>query len=531
MKFKWWQQDVIYQIYPRSFQDTNGDGIGDLQGIRRRLDYLEWLGIDAIWISPFYPSPMADFGYDVADYTGIHPMFGDMGDFDQLFADAHARGIRIILDLVPNHSSDQHPWFVEARQSRSNGKRDWYLWADPAPDGGPPNNWLSVFGGSAWEWDAHTGQYYYHAFLKEQPDLNWRNPDVRNAILDVMRFWFDKGVDGFRVDVMWHIVKDAELRDNPPNPHYRPGEEPPYHAVLPVYSTDQAEVHDYVRIMRQLTDSYGDRVIIGEVYLPIADLMRYYGEDNSGAHLPFNFQLITLPWDAAEIYAAITAYEAALPADGWPNWVLGNHDQRRIASRIGHAQARVAVVLLLTLRGTPTLYYGDEIGMTDVPIAPEDYQDPQGINIGVSRDPARTPMQWDASKNAGFTDGKPWLPVGTDYKNCNVEIERREADSMLALHRALIRLRREHDALRVGSFIPLASDPHGFAFARQYGNSCLLIALNLSAQPISLLSNRALSKGTIVLSTNGDRTDALSTESIDLRANEAIVVLLDEPIS
>ena len=403
----WWEPGVIYQVYPRSFQDSNGDGIGDLAGIATRLEHLEWLGVDAIWISPIFRSPMADFGYDVADYRDIDPVFGTLADFDRLVEAAHARGIRVLLDFVPNHSSDQHPWFLESRSSRANPRRDWYLWADPAPGGGPPNNWLSVFGGPAWEWDEPTGQFYYHAFTKEQPDLNWRNPDVRAEMYDVLRFWLDRGVDGFRVDVMWHLVKDDQLRDNPPDPDWTPDRPGSSFRLQATYTTDRPETMDIVADMRAVLDEFGDRVLIGEIYLPYERLVAYYGShpDRPGAHLPFNFRLLLVPWQAGEIMAAITAYEAVLPAHGWPNWVLGNHDQPRLASRVGRAQARVAAMLLLTLRGTPTLYYGDELGMEDVPIPPELEQDParfDGPNGG--RDPERTPMRWDGSPGAGFTD-------------------------------------------------------------------------------------------------------------------------------
>src|SRR6185312_2003031 len=298
----WWQTGVIYQIYPRSFQDTNADGIGDLKGIERRLDYLAGLGVDAIWISPIYPSPMADFGYDVTDYCDVDSRFGVLADFDSLLSQAHARGLKILLDFVPNHTSDRHPWFVESRASRDNPKRDWYIWRDPAPDGGPPNNWISDFGGSAWARDEATGQYYYHAFLKEQPDLNWRNPAVQAAMYDVMRFWLDRGVDGFRIDVLWHLIKAADFQDNPPNPDYRPGMGD-MHRVRQLHSTDQPEVHEIAADMRAIADSYGasgwgERVLIGEIYLPVDRLLRYYGRERAEVHLPFNFQLIDAPWEA-----------------------------------------------------------------------------------------------------------------------------------------------------------------------------------------------------------------------------------------
>jgi alpha-glucosidase len=355
--FLWWHRAIIYQVYPRSFQDSNADGIGDLRGVVQRLAYLKDLGIEAIWLSPIFPSPMADFGYDVADYTAIHPIFGTMDDFDHLLAEAHQLGIKILLDLVPNHSSSEHAWFKESRSSKDNPKRDWYIWKDALDDGAAPNNWLSVFGGSAWEWDETTQQYYYHGFLKEQPDLNWRNEEVVEAMLGVMAFWLDRGVDGFRVDVLWHIFKDEKLTDNPPNPHFLPSM-PFYDSLMPIFSTDQPEVFDVVKRMRNLVDRYEERVIIGEIYLPYERLMMYYGNDEDGVHLPFNFTLIGIHWDAKVIAEAINEYEQLLPQNAWPNWVFSNHDRPRIASRIGEKQARVAAMLLLTLRGnTNTLLW------------------------------------------------------------------------------------------------------------------------------------------------------------------------------
>src|SRR6201992_2594983 len=284
----WWRRGLFYQVYPRSFSDSDGDGVGDTKGIMARLPYLVALGINAIWLSPIFPSPMADFGYDISDYTGIDPLFGSIGDFDRLVEAAHAAGLKLILDLVPNHTSDRHPWFIEARASRHYPKRDWYLWRDPKPDGREPNNWLSEFGGSAWTFDEATGQYYYHAFLAQQPDLNWRNPAVREAMYDVMRFWLRKGVDGFRVDVIWHLIKDAQFRDNPPNPFYREGR-PPHEKMLTQYSTDQPEVHEVVAEMRRVTEEFGSRVLIGEIYLPLERLVAYYGNDLRGAAMSFTF--------------------------------------------------------------------------------------------------------------------------------------------------------------------------------------------------------------------------------------------------
>ncbi|WCT72852.1 alpha-amylase family glycosyl hydrolase [Sphingomonas naphthae] len=488
---EWWKSAVLYQIYPRSFQDSNGDGIGDLAGIAARLDHLVDLGVDAIWISPIFPSPMADFGYDVADYTGIDPRFGTLADFDALLAAAHARGLKLLLDFVPNHSSDQHPWFAESRASRDNPKRDWYIWRDAAPDGGPPNNWISDFGGPAWEWDAATGQYYSHAFLKEQPDLNWRNPDLRAAMMDVLRFWFDRGVDGFRIDVLWHMVKHADFIDNPVNPDYRP-EMGEMHAVLQTHSTDQPEVHAIAAEMRAIADGYGARLLIGEIYLPVPRLMDYYGTaDAPEVQLPFNFQLIDAPWDARSLARLIAEYEAALPPGGWPNWVLGNHDRPRSATKRGAAQARVAAMLLLTLRGTPTIYYGDEIGMTDTDIPPDKVQDPRELRepgLGLGRDPVRTPMPWDAGDGAGFTTGVPWLPISPDWRTRNVAAEDDDPASMLALHRALLALRRAYPALAMGDYVSVAAEGDILAYERRLGGERLLIVLNLGAMPQTFIA-------------------------------------------
>ena len=478
----WWQSGVIYQIYPRSFQDSDGDGVGDLNGIASRLDYLADLGIDAIWISPIFPSPMADFGYDVADYTDIDPRFGTLADFDALLAKAHGLGLKLLLDFVPNHSSDQHPWFIESRASRTNPKRDWYIWRDARPDGSPPNNWISDFGGPAWEWDEATRQYYSHAFLKEQPDLNWRNPEPRAAMLDAMRFWFARGVDGFRIDVLWHMVKHAEFIDNPVNPDWREGMAE-MDRVLQLNSTDQPEVHAIAAEMRTLADSFdGDRLLIGEIYLPIPKLMRYYGTADVPEVLPFNFLLIDAPWDARGLARLLADYAAALPTGGWPNWVLGNHDRPRVATKRGPEQARIAAMLLLTLRGTPTIYYGDEIGMTDVAIPADMIQDPRELREpgkGLNRDPVRTPMAWDASANAGFTSGAPWLPLHDDWRTRNVAAEDGDPASMLALYRALLALRREHTALAVGDFRLIESAGDVLAYERRHGDERIVVVLNL----------------------------------------------------
>jgi alpha-glucosidase len=525
--YLWWQKGIIYQVYPRSFMDSNGDGVGDLAGILSRLDYLEWLGIDAVWLSPIYPSPMSDFGYDVADYTGIEPLFGTMEDFDRLLADVHRRGMRLILDLVPNHSSNQHPWFLESRSSRSNPKRDWYIWRDPAPGGGPPNNWLSVFGGSAWEWDGETGQYYLHSFAVEQPELNWRNPEVEAAVFDAIRFWLDKGVDGFRVDVIYYMIKDDLFRDNPPNPDYKHGEDE-HSSQLQLYTLNRPEVHAIVRRMRALFDEYQERVLIGEIYLPYSELMLYYGLNNDEAHLPFNFQLILLPWNADIVRAAVSSYEAALPELGWPNWVLGNHDNHRIATRIGREQARMANMLLLTMRGTPTAYYGDEIAMLDVEIPHDMVFDPQEFGKpGTGRDPERTPMQWDRSLNAGFTSGTPWLPVAPDYRLYNVEAERSDPASMLTLFRQLIELRRTSPALSVGTYSDIPSDAEDiFSFMREHRDEKMLVVLNFSPEPRRFSMGSEARVAQIALSSIPGREGQVDLSAVDLAPDEGVIIRL-----
>ncbi len=507
----WWRNGIVYQIYPRSFQDSDGDGIGDLRGIRERLDYLVGLGIDAVWISPIYPSPMADFGYDIADYEAIDPRFGSLADFDALVAQAKARGLKLILDYVPNHTSDRHPWFLESRSSRSDPKRDWYLWRDPAPDGGPPNNWLSNFGGPAWTLDEATGQYYCHSFLKEQPDLNWRNSEVRAAMYEVLRFWLRRGVDGFRVDVLYHLIKDDQFRDNPVNPAYQPGEDES-HRLLPLYTTDRPEMQPLVAEMRRVVDAFSDtdssRVLIGELYLPLDRLVAYYGRNAEGVlqgvQLPFNFQLIAAHWQAAEIGRIVRDYEAALPAGAAPNWVLGNHDKPRIASRIGEPRARLAALLLLSLRGTPTLYYGDEIGMTDVPIPPDEVQDPFEKNQpgkGLGRDPQRTPMQWSGEAGAGFTAGRPWLRLAADFTHRNVAAQQADPASILRLYQRLIALRRREPALHEGHYEALEAGTDVLAYARVQDDRRLVVLMNFGTAAAPIPAQLLPAGATVLLST------------------------------
>lgn len=528
----WWQKGIFYQIYPRSFQDSTGSGIGDLPGITQRLDYLKSLNVNTLWLSPIYPSPMHDFGYDVADYCDINPMFGTMADFDRLLAETHRRGLKLILDLVPNHTSSEHPWFVESRSSRTNAKRDWYIWRDPAPDGGPPNNWLSYFGGPAWTLDPLTGQYYLHQFDPQQPELNYRHPDVLPAMLNNMRFWLDKGVDGFRVDVINLMIKDAEFRDEPENPAWNGVE--PFQRLQHSYTQNVPGIHELIRQMRAVLDEYDDRMMVGEIYLPSRELVKYYGPALDECHLPFNFQLILARWDARLVRILVEAYEAALPPGGWPNWVLGNHDQHRLTTRVGPQQARVATMLLLTLRGTPTCYYGDEIGMEDVPIPPEMVQDPPAVNQPeiahlVGRDPERTPMQWSAEPNAGFSPAgvRTWLPVAANYATRNVAAQNDDPTSMLTFFRALTALRQAEPALHAGSYQTVKMmAPDVFAYRRSAGADSFLIVLNFGAISHHLKLGRVAPHGEIVLSTGLNRRGPVNLAALALAPHEGLVIKL-----
>ncbi len=538
-KAPWWKRGVVYQIYPRSFQDSNGDGIGDLQGVIDRLDYLNdgtpnSLGVTAIWLSPFFPSPMADFGYDVSDYCNVDPLFGNLETFDRLVAEAHQRGIKIIIDYVPNHTSSEHPWFKEARSSRDNPKRDWYIWRDAKPDGSVPNNWGSWFGGSAWEWDEHTGQYYLHLFDKAQPDLNWRNPDVYSAMMDVLKFWLERGVDGFRMDVVHLILKHPDLLDNPLREDIvvDPEALDIFMYQHHVYDTDQPEVHEIMRDFRRLLDSYGEVVGVGEIFMEdVHRWTRYYGENESDEfHIPFNFRLLRMPhWDAAAFRADVELMESVIPDYAWPNYVLGNHDTKRLATRHGPQNARTAGMLLLTLRGTPTLYNGDEIGMEEGIIPPHMIRDPQGIILGAerSRDGCRTPVQWDASTGAGFTSGEPWLPLSDDYQTRNIAVQSQDPTSIYNFYRRMIWYRNQSPALSIGDYRSLESPDGTFVYLREHGDEQLLIALNFSDDPQTVEVSRA---GNVVISTLMDRDEMLDGRTLELRPNEGVVIEL-EPLS
>ncbi|BDG01313.1 alpha-amylase family glycosyl hydrolase [Anaeromyxobacter oryzae] len=529
----WWQTGVVYQVYPRSFQDTNGDGIGDLPGITARLDHLVRLGVDAVWISPFYPSPMKDFGYDVSDYTDVDPMFGTLADFDRLLAAAHARGLRVIVDWVPNHTSDQHPWFQESRRSRDDPRRGWYVWRDARTDGSPPNNWLSSFGGPAWTWDARTRQYYLHSFLPEQPDLDWRNPTVRHTMLGTLEFWLDRGVDGFRIDCAHAVMKDPALRDNPPAlPHKLAfhkdmGE---YGKQLHVHDRSHPDTHGVYRDVRRLLDAYSEerpRVSIGEIHLfDLREWVSYYGAELDELHMPFNFTLLAIPWTAVAVRRTVEAMEAALPPGAWPNWVLGNHDEDRVASRIGAEAARAAMALLLTLRGTPTLYYGDELGMENVEIPPERAQDPWGRNVpglGLGRDPERTPMQWDRGPNAGFTAPgvEPWLPLAPDAPVRNVEVEAGDEESVLSLTRRLLAVRRARPALNRGAYRAVGAPEGVLAFERIAGGDGVLVLISFVDRAVRVPVREGV--GPVLVSTRPEpagREDG----AYELQAWEAVVL-------
>jgi alpha-glucosidase len=526
--YAWWQRGVIYQIYPLSFQDTDGDGRGDLPGIFARLEYLTWLGVDAVWIGPIYCSPMADFGYDISDFTDVDPVFGSLADFDRLVTALHARNIRVLLDFVPNHTSHRHPWFLESRSSRDHPKRDWYVWAEPAPDGGPPNNWLSRFGGSAWEWDPATGQYYYHAFLKEQPDLNWRNPHVRAAMADVLRFWLRRGVDGFRIDAAAVLAEDELLRDDPPNPEAHAGTPPPERFTR-VYSDCRPEVLEWLGELRAVVEEFPDRVLLGEVDTSSDRICRFYGDRECPIlHAPLNYRLLDTPWEAQAITAMIEDYLSILPPDAWPNWVIGSHDKPRVARRIGADQARVAAMLLFTLPGTPIFYAGDELGLCGVSIPSEHSRDPFERHVpgyGLNRDPERAPMLWDASRNAGFTTGTPWLPVAQDYARCNVAAERADPRSILHLYRQLIMLRHAEPPLAVGGCQPQGNRDGLIAYLRTSADRRLLVVVNLGAQS-QTYDLGGHGSGRVMLSTYLDRKGERLSDLLTVRGHEGLLLAL-----
>ena len=495
VKEPWWKHAVIYEVYPRSFQDSNGDGVGDMNGITSRLDYLKDLGVDAIWITPMYPSPQVDFGYDIADYESFDPQYGNMADFDRLMSEAKKRNIRIIMDYVANHTSDQNPWFKESRSSRTNPKRDWYIWRDGKGPGKPPNNWQSWFGHSAWTYDKATGQWYYHYFYVQQPDLNWRNPEVRKAMYDVMRFWLDRGAAGFRIDAVSRLFEDPNLHDDPILPGRNAFGDP---NIQHKYTDNLPEVHDVLRDMRRLVDSYpGNPVLISEADEPnIQELDKMYGPNDDEIQLPMDFQVADVNKLSAPRFRELLDQIEFNPLKGQPYFFFNNHDQARTWDRYGDSVhndqiAKLMATLLLTTHCTPQMYYGEEIGMrTTVPTRIEDVKDPVGRTgwpKDKGRDGERTPMQWDTSKNAGFSKAaKTWLPVPPSYTKYNVATERYEPDSILNFYKHVIALRRELSALHDGSYVAVnRDDPNVLAYLRMANNGTdpVLVALNMSAQP------------------------------------------------
>ena len=498
----WWKHPVFYGIYPRSFADSNGDGFGDLEGIRSKLDYLKDLGVDAIWITPCYPSPQVNFGYDVADYENIDPVYGTLQDFDRLHATAQKDYINIIMDFVLNHTSDRHEWFIDSRSSRTAEHRDWYIWRDGKGQNQPPNNWVALFGGSAWQFDSTTGQYYYHFFYPQQPDLNWRNPAVENAMFDVTRWWYKRGVAGFRLDAVDALFEDPKLRDNPLTGGVNKFGDP---NMTDLYNDNFPEVHDALKGLRKVADEYGS-VLIGETWADTPEkLTEYYGDKDNELQMPMFLHFTELKFSASEFRTAIGAVESS---GKWPVFVITNHDIVRSYTRYGDGVhndqiAKLMATLYLTLRGTPMMYYGEEIGMANNdPKRKEDVKDPIG-KIGwpaeIGRDGERTPMQWNATPNAGFTSGTPWLPVPASYQTHNVASEEKDPDSVLSCYKKLLALRKTNPALRDGDYVPLnQGDSNVLVYLRQFQGSSVLIALNLSANPQTVhldLSKNAVRSG------------------------------------
>ncbi|WP_454062538.1 alpha-amylase family glycosyl hydrolase [Candidatus Nitrospira salsa] len=516
----WWQEGVIYQVLVPSFLDSNGDGIGDLSGLSERLDYLQWLGARAIWLSPIYPSPFADLGYDVMDYCHIAPQYGSLNDFDKLLADVHRRDMKLILDWVPNHTSDEHPWFIDSRSNRESAKRDWYLWHDANADGSPPNNWISVFGGSVWQWDPNTDQYYLHTFHEKQPDLNWRNSDVQAAMFDTMRFWLNRGVDGFRIDALDLLLKDEQFRNNPSNPEYQEGQGPDTQ-LLPYYTRDQQGVHEIIATMRRVAEEFGDdRLLAGELYLSVEKVMAYYGGEAPELHLPLNMQFSWTPWNAEEIGSSLKTYLHHVPSNGWPSWLLSTHDCLRLAMRCPGDQMRVAAMLLFTLPGTPVHYFGEEIGMRGVPIPADQAIDPQGRRVGRNRDPERTPMQWNTEQHAGFSVHEPWLPIAEDFHTANVAVQSANPRSLLNLYRKLFTFQRE---TILGQLELVTIQGPLLVYRRMHEREDCLILLNFSNEP-QCLDHDASFHASVRLSTFLDREDEHMQAFIHLRGNEGLIV-------
>lgn len=529
----WPDNAVIYHLFVRSFKDSNADGIGDLTGVIRKLDYLksrspDSINVDAIWLSPINTSPMKDVGYDISNYRTIDPLYGNLKIFRKLIRLAHSRGIRIIMDYVPNHTSDTHPWFLESKSSPQNPKRDWYIWQNPRKNGKEPNNWISVFGGSAWNYDEETNQYYLHTFDKSQPDLNWRNPEVIESMLNILKYWLDVGVDGFRIDAPYFMFKSKEFLNEPENPAYDSFIHEPHQKLIHPHTFGLPEALDILKLFAETIDKHHGRLMITEVYAPIDELFKMYNAVSKSWFSPFNFMFIQLPWKASVHKEFISRYDCGLGKKNLPNYVLGNHDQHRIFSRIGKEQARNAAILLFTLRGIAFVYYGDEIGMSDGKITPEYIHDPFGKNIrGFSwgRDPQRTPMQWNRSKFAGFSIVDPWLPVNKNYHTHNVQNEKKSQESLLSLYINLINLKKHSESLSLGKFHSLdASTDDVFAYERSSLHETFMIVLNYSDKYRKIFL--PYPKGSVILNSSLTKAKGkvLALQPLVLKPNEGIII-------
>src|SRR5262245_22108536 len=522
----WWQNAVFYESYPRSFADSDNNGTGDINGITSKLDYLKELGVDAIWITPCFPSPQVDFGYDVSDYRDIAPEYGTLADMDRLIAEAKKRKIRVLLDLVMNHTSDKHAWFIDSKSSRTAKHRDWYMWHDGKGPGKPPNNWQSLFGGSAWKWDSKTKQYYYHYFYTEQPDLNWHNPEVEKAMMDVARFWFDRGIAGFRLDAVDTIFEDPKLTDNPIRPGKNDVGDP---NMLDKYNKRLPELHQPLRVLRKVADTSGERVLIGETGADdLAGVAEYYGPNHDELQLPMNFFFTGVEKISAPEYRKQIAAWDKNPAGGWPVWVLSNHDRVRHYTRYADGKnndqiAKLMAALMLTLRGSPIMYYGEEIGMeNNDPKTREEVKDPIGRRDwprNKGRDGERTPMQWNAERNAGFSTKKPWLPVPPSYVTHNVALEEKDRDSILQFYKELLKLRGSNPALLDGEYVALnEDDPNVLAYLRKLPDRTVVVALNMSDKPQTVALQSAGGNEAKALLTTAPGEPQQSLQSLKLEA-------------
>jgi alpha-glucosidase len=524
----WWKTSIIYHIYPRSFYDTNDDGIGDIKGIISKIGYLKTLGVDAIWLSPVYSSPQYDFGYDISDYYQIDPCYGNLSDYKKLIKVAHKHDIRVIMDMVLNHTSIEHPWFLESRSSTDNPKRDWYIWRK-GKNLRKPNNWRNIFGGSAWQFDSTTEEYYYHSCFKEQPDLNWRNKEIWIEFKKIMGFWLDLGTDGFRFDVINLIVKDDKLRNNPSSLKL-------FFSPNKIFTRNRPKSFKIVSKIRRFLDSYGGKVSIGEIYtLPPGNpklAASYLGTKNNGLHLTFDFSLLFKKWDARKYLNCITSWYSNIPDSAWPALVLSNHDLLRYYNRFiftlnARKKAFIKAALLLTLRGTPVIYYGDELGMKNSRIKRRKLQDPLGKKYWPfynGRDKARTPMQWDNSKNAGFSKGVPWLPLGKNYSYCNVHKGLVDKNSLLNFYLKLIDLRKKFPALHSGSFKPVSFNKHGImAFLRYYKKQQIMVIVNFNWYQV-YIDNKNIKPSKVILSTHRTNCNLFGPSLIDLKPFEVLIL-------